>query len=249
MPRIARKNIGTPFIHVMVQGVNKEFIFDKKLYLNYYLKRIKIEAKNNSFKLIAYCMMNNHAHFLYYVLNMKNFEKFMKELNQNFATFYNRNEERVGVVFRNRYHIEQIFDINHIKNCIKYIHNNPVKSGMVKHPKEYTYSSYQDYLYGQGCAKNDILDDVFGKGVDYLKEIEDAYDRRFFDYDNIQEINDYMDAGIRNYIVNGKGSLADILCNRRALLDLIRYLKDECNLSYKESLDYLKIPKGILREL
>lgn len=33
MPRIARKDLNTPFLHVMMQGVNKEYIFEKEEYI------------------------------------------------------------------------------------------------------------------------------------------------------------------------------------------------------------------------
>ena len=36
MPRQARKDLGTSFIHVMVQGVNKEYIFYKEEYIEKY---------------------------------------------------------------------------------------------------------------------------------------------------------------------------------------------------------------------
>ena len=38
MPRIARKDLETPFLHVMVQGVNKEYIFYKDEYIEKYLE-------------------------------------------------------------------------------------------------------------------------------------------------------------------------------------------------------------------
>ena len=38
MPRQARKDLDTPFIHVMIQGVNKEYIFYKKEYIEKYLE-------------------------------------------------------------------------------------------------------------------------------------------------------------------------------------------------------------------
>ena len=41
MPRIARKSIETPFLHVMVQGVNKEYIFNNDEYIKMYLELIE----------------------------------------------------------------------------------------------------------------------------------------------------------------------------------------------------------------
>ena len=49
IPRVARKNLDTPYIHVMVQGVNKEYIFYKNEYIEKYLNIIKENKENYNF--------------------------------------------------------------------------------------------------------------------------------------------------------------------------------------------------------
>lgn len=51
-----------------------------------------------------------------------------------------------GYVFRNRYRSEPIFDSAYLKQCIVYIHNNPVKAEICNKPSEYKYSSYNEIL-------------------------------------------------------------------------------------------------------
>ena len=47
MPRIARKNSKTCFCHVIVQGINKEYIFEKEKYKEI-LKKIIKEARKKT---------------------------------------------------------------------------------------------------------------------------------------------------------------------------------------------------------
>ena len=48
MPRQARKDLNTPFLHVMLQGVNKEYIFYKNEYIEKYKKVAdKVEIYNS----------------------------------------------------------------------------------------------------------------------------------------------------------------------------------------------------------
>ena len=249
MPRTARKNIISSFIHVMVQGVNKDYIFDDKKHLKYYLKSVKSESKFKEFDLIAYCMMNNHAHLLFYVRDINAFSKFMKSVNQNFATYYNKSIDRVGTVFRNRYQLEEIQDYQHLINCIKYIHNNPVKAGMVHDCIDYQYSSYHDYLYKQGCAKYEILKEVFGKDANYLEKIENAYDKRFIDVDSNNSLDEYFEDGIRSFKNEFKYSLLDIFSKRSVLIKLIIYLKKDFNLKYQETLKYFDLPRGVINDM
>ena len=53
LPRIARKDLGSPFLHIMVQGVNKEYIFSNReivkkliLFLNEKCNIKYVEIKN-----------------------------------------------------------------------------------------------------------------------------------------------------------------------------------------------------------
>ena len=192
MSRVARKKINTPFIHVMVQGVNKEYVFDNPKNLNYYLKSIKSESHYKEFDLLAYCMMNNHAHFLFYVKDIECFGQFMKSVNQNFANFYNKSEDRVGVVFRNRYQLEPIYEMSHLVNCIKYIHNNPVKANICKFQTDYRWSSANAY-YGQ---ENPIVNTSFAYEIVGIKESlfryfatqNDSAGDRFFENDHKERL-------------------------------------------------------------
>ena len=78
MPRIARKDLNTPFIHVMVQGINKEYIFESKANIETYLTIINKNIINYKLTIVAYCIMNNHAHFLMHIGDIQELGKFMK---------------------------------------------------------------------------------------------------------------------------------------------------------------------------
>lgn len=249
MPRIARKDISTPFIHVMVQGVNKEFIFDNKLFLNYYLQLIKKYIQKESFELLAYCMMNNHAHFLFYIEELNSFERYMKKVNQKFALLYNKTKNRVGVVFRNRYQVEPIYDINHLKNCIKYIHNNPVKANIVKESANYPYSSYKEYMQKYGVANSRIIKQIFGERNDYLSIIDDAYDRKFIDYEGDNDLKEYILAGIAKFEKEYNYNLFHIFDKKDVLREMVVFLKKECNIQYKDTAKVLELSRSFLNKL
>ena len=107
-----------------------------------------LEERN--IKIIAFCIMNNHAHLLINTDEIQELSKYMQKLNSMYAKYYNHMEnKRVGYVFRDRYKSEPILDKKQLLQCIKYIHQNPVKAGMIKDSKEYPYSSchfYQDKI-------------------------------------------------------------------------------------------------------
>ena len=85
MSRIARKNLGTSFFHVMVQGINKEFIFENDRYKNRYLQLVQKNLNSEEINMVAFCIMSNHAHLLMEVKEVENLSKYMQKVNSVYA--------------------------------------------------------------------------------------------------------------------------------------------------------------------
>lgn len=146
MPRNSRESITSQYIHVIVQGIKKEYIFQKEQYKKYYLKLLWKNLKDyKETKILAFCIMDNHAHFLVYTEQIKQLSQIMSKINTTYGIFFNKSEDRVGYVFRNRYYTHEILDQKHLLNTFVYIHRNPVKANIVKKENEYKYSSYINY--------------------------------------------------------------------------------------------------------
>lgn len=154
MPRLARKKFATSFFHVMSQGIAKEKILRNQKMKEKYFDILLKELDKSNMILVAYCMMDNHVHLLFYTQNSEELSKLMQHINSKYAIYYNKiNNERVGYVFRNRFLSEGINTQKYLNNCIKYIHQNPVKAGIVEKCKDYKYSSYNDYRKKDGLYK------------------------------------------------------------------------------------------------
>lgn len=172
MPRKSRNLLGEILCHHMVQGINREYIFqtndEKKKYLellkNYYLQ-FEID-------IVAYCIMDNHAHLLMYSKGIQNISNFMQQVNLLYAKYYNKKKERVGYVFRNRFESVPIMTREQMYQCIKYIHMNPVKAGIVKKEDQYEYSSYQDYFNRTGFVNDKLLKFVFNSSENYIEKFQ-----------------------------------------------------------------------------
>ena len=108
MPRRARRDLGSSYLHVIVQGIEKKYIFEKEQYKKEFKRLMVSKAKKYEVKLLGYCNMDNHTHILLFSEDIKNVGKYMKSVNTSFAHFYNKAEKRVGYVFRDRYLSEAI---------------------------------------------------------------------------------------------------------------------------------------------
>ena len=232
IPRLARKDLNTPFLHIMVQGVNKEYIFYNDFYIKKYLKIIEDNISKFEITIMAYCIMNNHAHFLIYVNDINELGKFMHSINLQYSNIYNRKEGRCGVLFRNRYKVEPIYEIKYLINCIKYIHDNPVKANIVLKCEDYKYSSYSDYMTNSGCTQNEIMNKIFGKGYNYFKAFKRNFDKRFMDIEEDKKIylNEYMESSICFFEKSKEKSLVEIMSCRNVFKSLIRFLNTDCRI-------------------
>ena len=240
MPRIARKKFETLYFHIIVQGINKEYIFDTEKNIKKYKDLMRKHTKDTETKVLAYCIMSNHAHILVYTKNKEEMGKIMQKINTSYAKYYNKTKDRVGIVFKNRYFTQPILDQRQLYNCLVYIHRNPVKAGMVERPGDYKYSSYNEWI-----RENDIISKqssmlIFGTekiGLESFKQIHLRYNDSK-DIAEISEIIDYKDI-IDEY--QKKERLEYALINTKLLGSLIKDLKEKSNLSIRQISEILKI--------
>jgi len=221
MPRFPRSYIQTSYFHVITQGLNKMYIFNSEDDIAYYIKLMKDLHKEYSIQIISYCIMNNHAHILIKTESIKELGKYMHRLNTMYAMHYNKKNNRVGYVFRDRYKAEGIYSEEHLYNCMKYIYNNPVKAGICKKPEDYKYSNYIT-----------------------VPETEDMKST-FIDVENENEYIEY----INNYLNNNNIKLEKILNNKNELKELIRTLKMEYGVSLRKIAKQLNIGREIVRKI
>ena len=88
MPRVARNHSQSKYHHIVVQGVNKNYIFKNGQFMSKYKQIIIDNLKDSNVVILAYCIMSNHAHFLIYSDTPGYISKFMQRINTTFATFY-----------------------------------------------------------------------------------------------------------------------------------------------------------------
>ena len=105
--------------------------------------------------------MGTHPHLVVVATRgQEEFSRFWKVVNQLFARWYNQQQEsRRGQVVTQRMKSPMIQpDANgrHILTVMRYGDLNPVRAGLVRSPKDYAWSSYRHYAFGE---PNPLIDD------------------------------------------------------------------------------------------
>lgn len=144
MPRQARNQSPTNYYHVMMRGNNRENIFSEDRQKRFFMDSLKNQDSDCLIDIAAYCMMNNHVHLIV-KSDLVNLTKAIKSINTKYAMNFNRQRDRVGHVFQDRYKSQSITDDKYLLQAIRYVHNNPVKAKLVKSIGDYKWSSYNEY--------------------------------------------------------------------------------------------------------
>lgn len=224
MSRKPRNFYLSDFYHIMVQGDEKKSIFRKGNYKEKYLYLLKNNAIRNDVKIIAYCIMDNHAHVLVYSNQINRISKMMSQCNTAYGMYYSKKRKNVGHVFRDRYRSEAVYSKKYLINCIKYIHQNPVKANIVKNCESYLYSSFNDYLNKENFLFENIKEISYINENDYMEIISNSsVNLEFLDEEKNEGLQLLFESLKKDYTI-------DDLTNKQ-ILEIYFKLKEYYNVS------------------
>ena len=239
MNRKPRSSYENGFFHVMVQGINKKYIFEKSIEKEEYLSlMLKYKDKFN-ITLLAYCIMDNHAHLLIYTDEIYEMSKYMRLINSKFARDYNRVTDRVGYVFRDRFNSQFIDNKEYLLKCLRYIHMNPVKANIVEKPEEYKFSSYNSFLKKDGIVNDKVINIIFGNDNKYLKKFINISSEEIEIMDIDREQENFMVA-VKKYIEVNKINIENIKKDKNVLKEFCNYIIIEKKYKQIQVSDLLK---------
>lgn len=250
MPRNARNCINTTFFHIMVQGLNKEYIFNQNDDKAQYLKLINIIRVEFRVDIIAYCIMDNHVHILVQTDTIEQLSKFMHKINTLYAKYYNNENNRVGYVFRDRYKSQEIYSEKQLRACVNYIHNNPIKAKICKFPYEYKYSSYNKYMQNIEIFERNIREATKNNQIISQRgEQEAIVEANMIFLEDQDEKEEEIQNAINEFLDLNKIDLEILKKNKKYLEDMIIILKNNYNISLRKIADYLNIGREVVRKI
>lgn len=256
MTRGSRVLSNSGIYHIMLRGNEKKDIFHDGLEKKRFLEGLAAKQNEMAFSVYAYCLMNNHVHLL---LDMHNHDlsKVMSGVSVRYATFYNWKHERVGHVFQDRFRSEPIEDDRYLLAVIRYIHNNPVKAGLVENPEGYQWSSYRSYIGDQELV---FLDTSFV--LNMFSNDKTIAIRDFREFSNKMEDTFFPASGIGTEIRtldDGKTYLErflqkqappieikDLGKDKRLRQEVILHLKNHTDLSQRAIAILVGVDKGVV---
>lgn len=128
-------------------------------------------------KIIAYCLMPNHYHFLVKQLQDGGITEMFSKLGNSYTKYFNIRYDRVGPLFQGEFKAVLIQDDEQLLHVSRYIHLNPVASYLVTKPECYEWSSYNEYMseIPSLCFKDPVME-LIGSKEKYKQFVDDQID-------------------------------------------------------------------------
>ncbi len=151
-------------------------VFTKERYFEIITSALKFCREKEKFKLHAFVILDNHLHLIISGENLsqgiKDFKSFtarkiietakadnQKWLLNQFAFFKKKHKtESEFQVWQEGVHPQMIQNEAMLTQKAEYIHENPVKRGLVKNPEHWIYSSASNYILESGVLEIDFFD-------------------------------------------------------------------------------------------
>jgi REP element-mobilizing transposase RayT len=143
-------------------------VFTRKIYKDIIIESFKYSIENKGLQIYAYVIMSNHIHLIANSANghLSDIDRDFKKYTcrKIITTIDNKSESRREwmlnrfkfnashlkanknyQVWTHKNHSVILYSNKFFEEKIKYIHNNPVKAGIVEKPEDYLYSSARNY--------------------------------------------------------------------------------------------------------
>jgi len=126
--------------HLTNRGVAQRSLFDTARDARNFLARVALAVRRGWIVVYAICVLTNHFHIVARSPSGM-LSRAMQWVCGGYAAYFNRSRDRSGPVFDGRFGSQEVDDDAYLTTVIRYVEENPVRAGLVKHPWHYPYGS------------------------------------------------------------------------------------------------------------
>lgn len=252
MPRAAREKSSTGIYHVMLRGISHQVIFGDDEDCEKYLETLKICQEKSGYIIYAWCLMGNHLHLLIKE-GAEDLGNAFRRIGASYVYWYNWKYGRRGHLYQDRFKSEVVENDSYFLTVIRYIHQNPLKAGIVKDIANYRWSSYGEYIGKPRICDVEFALNMFSddreEAIELFKKFNSEENQdRCLDYDQDISLNDTEAADFIKSI-SGVSSPTEILgFDKEKRNEIIRACKEK-GLSFRQIERLTGISFGVIRRV
>ncbi|WP_416198655.1 MAG: Y1-Tnp domain-containing protein [Sporanaerobacter sp.] len=243
MPRGPREKSESGIYHVMLRGIDKRKIFLSDEDCEKFLDNVEKAMEKSEFTIYGYCLMGNHVHLLIKT-GTEDIGDTVKRIAVGYVQYFNIKYGRTGHLFQNRFRSEPVDDDLYFRTVLRYIHQNPVKAGIVKKLSDYKWSSYREYFMN----KNRLIDtslamEYFGGRETFEKYMMEENDDECLEYrENIRYTDDELKEVISSFTDISELKNLD----KKSRDEILKAIKENTNVSNRQLSRVLGINRNII---
>jgi putative transposase len=157
MARLPRYVIPGQPQHIIQRGNNRQTIFAADADYRVFRDALVEASEKHALRIHAYVWMTNHIHVLATPEHENSISKVFQSVGRKYVQYFNHAYRRSGTLWEGRYRATVVDSERYLLTVMRYIELNPVRAGMVAHPRDYPWSSYLYNALAEG-----------GKNLDWL---------------------------------------------------------------------------------
>jgi len=157
MPRKARIDAPGALHHIMCRGIERREIFRDDTDRNSFIERFGQLVSETKTVCYGWALLPNHFHLLLKTGNVP-IATVMRRLLTGYAVTFNSRHRRTGHLFQNRYKSILCQEYPYLLELVRYIHLNPLRTGLLGSMKELNSYKYCGHSFLLGKRKNNWQD-------------------------------------------------------------------------------------------
>jgi len=180
MARLARVTIPHLPHHITQRGNRRQRVFfddrDRQLYLRILLG----QSRTSGVTFWAYCLMDNHVHFIAVPQAGDSLTKAFGETHRRYTSVINKREGWTGYLWQGRFASFPL-DEAHLFAAIRYVERNPVDAGLVARAEDFPWSSARAHVHGMPdplVSRHFVMERVPDWAA-FLRSPQDAFAKQF----------------------------------------------------------------------
>ena len=146
MPRIPRAFVDGFIYHVLNRGNGKKNVFHNGEDYETFTNLMRLSRGLFPIKVLSYCLMPNHFHMVVWPVKAKVLSRWMQWLMTSHVRRYHQLYGTNGHVWQGRFKSFIVQQDHHLLTLLRYVENNPVRSGLVGSAMDWSWSSHGEML-------------------------------------------------------------------------------------------------------
>ena len=143
MPRTKRITPGGMIFHVLNRGVDRRKIFYSQRDYAAFEEIVEQTLRLYSMRILAYCLMPNHWHFVLWPEKDADLSAFMQRLTNTHTQRWQRAKCKVGYghLYQGRFKSFPVETDEYFYSLTRYVERNALRAGLVERAEEWRYGS------------------------------------------------------------------------------------------------------------